>query len=603
MTGNHTTEPFDVGNAIDRLNGDKSQKTRAATPIEEREYDDDSEIEQPEFSSRIEIEQYVEQVWPAPEFRKHQKETVIDILEKMYIDNNDVVTLSAPTGAGKSLIIYAVSRVISVAQDAQSFVTTPLNSLIDQIEDDDFIEDVTTIKGKNNYKCVHSMDEGTPVNNAICQRQDDFDCEHKGVLDTNGGCPYYGRKERAKETDVAVTNLSYLMANSMIPETEDARFHPRNFLAVDETQNIEDFALNFIGFTIDRREIPINFKLVDKMPEKDCEMEEMVSWLKQVLTEVIDRLMVLEKKPRLSSTEVDDRDKLQRIKHKIGNFIEDFDKDRHWTKTRDGSTVKFEPVFIGRFIDRFLWSQSEKVLLSSATIPKGDFLEAVGLDESDTAHVEVPSTFPKKRRPVITREMVGKMTKDEREETIPKMADKIEEIANFHKGENGFIHCKSYAIMQSLYDHLPQYVQERTMLQDPDNRMDSLEEWYDNPEQIFMSVAMDEGISLDDEKARWQVVAKASYPYLGDERVSYRVREMGDWNWYNNCAIIDLQQAVGRGMRSKEDYCVTYLLDSSFDSLLNRNKDLFEPWFLESVDCYTHLDVYGKPDTNFDLSA
>ena len=140
------------------------------------------------------------------------------------------------------------------------------------------------------------------------------------------------------------------------------------------------------------------------------------------------------------------------------------------------------------------------------------------------------------------------------------------------------------------------------MLQDQDNRMGSLEKWFDRPEQIFMSVSMAEGISLDDEKARWQVVAKASYPYLGDERVSYRVREMGDWEWYSGRAAIDLQQAVGRGMRSKDDYCVTYLLDSSFRKLLNKNEHLFEPWFLDSIDCYTDLDVYGKPDTNFTFS-
>ncbi len=105
MTGDHTTEPFDVDDAIDKLNNDDSQKTRVATPIEERDRQDESEITEPKFSSTVEIEQYVEQVWPAPDFRKYQKETVIKVLERLYIDDNDVVTLSAPTGAGKSLYL------------------------------------------------------------------------------------------------------------------------------------------------------------------------------------------------------------------------------------------------------------------------------------------------------------------------------------------------------------------------------------------------------------------------------------------------------------------------------------------------------------------
>lgn len=596
MTGKHTTEPFDVGEAVGRL-GDDSQEAVKPDPPESP---DPAAVA---LSNRVEISQYVEQVWPAPEFREHQKETVIDVLEEMYVNDNDVVTLSAPTGAGKSLIIYAVSRVISVAQNAKSFVTTPLNSLIDQIESDDFIENVTTIKGKNNYSCIHFEDSGTPVDDAICQREDGFDCKHKDEFDTRGGCPYYGRKNRAQATDIAVTNLSYLMANSMIPETEDARFQPRNFLAVDETQNIEDFALNFIGFSIKRRKIPINFKKIDDMPEEDCDMEVMVAWLKQVLNTIIDRLMALNRKPSLTQVENDDEEQLERLKHRISNFVQDFDEGKHWTKTRDGNTIKFEPVFIGRFIDRFLWQQSEKVLLSSATIPKGDFLDAVGLDGKRIAHVEVPSTFPTKRRPVITREMVGKMTKSERDETIPVLSEKLVEIANFHQGERGFVHCNSYDIMQRIYEHLPNAVKKRTKRQDQENRMASLEDWYDSNEQIFLSVAMDEGISLDDERARWQAVAKASYPFMGDERVSYRVNEMGDWDWYANQAIIDLQQAVGRGMRSKDDWCVTYLLDSSFESLLDRNEHLFEPWFLDSVDCYTDLDVYGKPETNFSFTS
>jgi Rad3-related DNA helicase len=592
MVGNHTTEPFDVNNAVDKLNNNDTADDNSEdgpTPVS--------------FDNRDTIKSIVEQVWPAPEFRQHQKKTVVDILEELYIQDNDVVTLSAPTGAGKSLIIYAVGRVLSVMQDAQSFVTTPLNSLIDQINDDDFIQNVTTIKGKNNYHCVHPRDKGTAVSDAICQRQDDFSCRFKDQFDTNDGCPYYGRKIRAMNTDITVTNLSYLMANSMIPETEDARFQPRNFLALDECQNIENFALNFIGFSIDRREIPVNFKLIDDMPEKGCDMKVMVSWLKQVLTAIINRLMELNQKPRLTATENSDEDDLEQLKHRISNFVEDFDKGRHWTKTRDGSTIKFEPVFIDRFIDKFLWSQSEKVLLSSATIPKGDFLDTIGLQDKSVKHVTVPSTFPKKRRPVITRETVGKMTKSERDQTIPKLADKLAEIANYHDGEQGFVHCNSYDIMQRIYDNLPKHVQRRTMMQDANARTESLEEWFDSPHQIFLSVAQDEGISLDDDKARWQVIAKASYPFMGDERVNYRVNEMNDWQWYAGQAVIDLQQAVGRGMRSKEDYCVNYLLDSSFKNLLNKNQELFEPWFLDSIDCYTDRNTYSSTDTNFSFSS
>jgi len=137
------------------------------------------------------------------------------------------------------------------------------------------------------------------------------------------------------------------------------------------------------------------------------------------------------------------------------------------------------------------------------------------------------------------------------------------------------------------------------MMQDPDNREASLQNWFDSNKQLFFSVKMDEGVSLDDEKCRWQVVAKSAYPFMGDERVSYRINELEDWSWYSSQAAISLQQAVGRGMRSQEDYCVTYLLDSSFDSLLNRSEYLFENWFLEAIDCRTDLSKHGENKETF----
>jgi len=102
---------------------------------------------------------------------------------------------------------------------------------------------------------------------------------------------------------------------------------------------------------------------------------------------------------------------------------------------------------------------------------------------------------------------------------------------------------------------------------------------------------MDEGISLDDWRARWQVIAKAAYPFMGAERVQYRMDELSDWNWYAGTAAINLQQAVGRGMRSKDDWCQTYVLDTSAATLIERNEHLFEGWFKAAVDEQSGTDL------------
>jgi Rad3-related DNA helicase len=555
-----------------------------------------------EFESREEIKNILEKVWTAESFREYQKSSIIDIVEALFIEDYDGAVLSCPTGGGKSLMLYAVSRIISHKNGYKTFSTTPLNTLIDQIEKDDLIEQAVTLKGKNNYSCVHPMDAGTNVDDAVCQRMTGFNCEYKDEYPDEGGCPYYGRKELGKVSDTLVTNLSYLMTNAMIPS--EYGFEPRTLLEIDEVQNVEDFALQFIGFTIDESRIPVDFSKIQPIPGEHSSMDKMVRWLNTLLSLLINKTNRLSSQQSLTDRENKELKKLKRIKHRVINFIEDQEKGKHWTKTHDENNpekVSFEPVFIGRFIDKFLWSQAEKYILSSATIPKGEFLEEIGLEPDNIKRIEVPSTFPVGNRPVIT-DYVGKMTKNERRETIPKMVDKIEELAEHHRGERGFIHCNSYGIMERIYDRLGPEVKHRTMKQDPDNREESLDKWIRSDKQIFLSVAQDEGISLDGDKARWQVVAKASYPFVGDERVSYRLNELGDWDWYNNCAIINLQQAAGRAVRSKDDEAVTYLLDSSFKSLLNRNRHLFEGWFLEAVNCETHLDVM-RPESKFNLSA
>jgi Rad3-related DNA helicase len=618
---------MDIGDELDRLQEIKgedssggSTQTDAASSVERSLPSNGTEqnggfLSSSEFTERV-TEQYdgdvtecieaaVEDVWPAPSFRAHQQEAIVEILENLYVKDKDVVTLSAPTGAGKSLIIYATSRVISKVARGRSFVTTPINALIDQIEEDELLQHLTTLKGKNNYNCVHPADQGESVDEAICQRDSDFDCEFKEQSHLSGGCPYYGRKMVAKKSDIAVTNLSYLMANSMIPSEVDAKFDPRDLLAVDEVQNVEDFALQFVGFTVSPNYIPVDFDDFAPMPDEDDSMEDTVSWIRnELLRAVTDKYnMLAGLGSKLTKKQNKEMDKLKRTKHRLNNFLQDQAEGKHWTKTHDeeygNDKIKFEPVFVGRFLGKFLWNQCDKVVLSSATIPKGSFLSDIGLSSRDVATVNVPSTFPKERRPVFTDEMVGKMTSAERDETIPEMAQKIADLADHHEGEPGFVHCHSYKIMERLYENLPPDVQFRTMMQDPDEREESLEGWFDNNKQIFLSVKMDEGISLDGDKCRWQVVAKCSYPFMGDERVSYRLNELNDWGWYSSQAAISLQQAVGRGMRSQEDYSVTYLLDSSFESLINRNENLFEDWFLESIDCRSDLDKYGESKDTF----
>lgn len=545
-----------------------------------------------------------------PSYREHQRNAVIEMLNKLYLEGNDVCLLSAPTGSGKSILIYAMTRAAWKVFNGRSFVTTPLNALISQIQTDDLLDEVLTIKGRSNYQCIHPEDKGTPVDEAICQRQDDFDCQYKDMSHEIGGCFYYGRKKVAETRPNVVTNLSFLMSNSLIPDEVDAGLSSRQQMAVDEAHSIENFAISFIGFTVSDRTVPIDWEDISKIPSEDDSMEDTIEWLRnEVLLKAIERKEELESRSLLSPSEQETKEEVTRWIQKVTAFLEDV-KDNHWVKTHDkyggSKKIEFKPIFIKDFMEKFLWSQCNKVVCASATIPP-NFVDEVGLGDRDVGRVDVPSTFPPERRPVITDRAVGKMTMSERDKTIPQMADEIAQIANEWRGHSGIVHAHSYKMAERLYDRLPRDVRDRTRLQDGDNREKSLEDWVDAPVdetgqyrdtggQVFMSVGMEEGIDLADDAARFNIISKCPYPYLGDERVSYRVNEMDDWEFYAKQPITLLQQASGRTMRSPDDWSITYILDTSAVGLIDRNRGSFETWFLESIDIDYDRDVVS-PDS------
>ena len=44
--------------------------------------------------------------------------------------------------------------------------------------------------------------------------------------------------------------------------------------------------------------------------------------------------------------------------------------------------------------------------------------------------------------------------------------------------------------------------------------------------------------------------------------------------WYESQTITKILQGFGRSIRSRQDWAVTYVLDSAVESLLNNSKDL-----------------------------
>jgi ATP-dependent DNA helicase DinG len=53
--------------------------------------------------------------------------------------------------------------------------------------------------------------------------------------------------------------------------------------------------------------------------------------------------------------------------------------------------------------------------------------------------------------------------------------------------------------------------------------------------------------------------------------------------WYNWRTGLRLVQGYGRSIRSREDWAVTYVLDSGFGNFIKKNKNILPDWFTYAI--------------------
>jgi ATP-dependent DNA helicase DinG len=99
-----------------------------------------------------------------------------------------------------------------------------------------------------------------------------------------------------------------------------------------------------------------------------------------------------------------------------------------------------------------------------------------------------------------------------------------------------------------------------------------------------VSPSMERGVSLDGDLARFIIILKCPYLYLGDKIVATRVYSGATGqSWYTASMLLTVLQMSGRGMRSEDDSCTTYILDSNFSKTLNRNARMLPHWWRDAI--------------------
>jgi Rad3-related DNA helicase len=531
----------------------------------------------------------IHEAFPAPEYRGNQKGALGEI-RAAFEAGNDVVLVRAPTGSGKSLLARAVAGCARQAsaddptKPVGAYYTTPQVSQLEDVAADPLLEDLSVIRGKNNYDCILPGETDTPVNQAPCARERGFDCQVKHR------CPYFSDRTIAANRPVAAMTLAYFMQTA----GSDV-FGQRDVVVVDEAHGLGDWAEMYATIDLGPDTVPV-WDAADVPAVED--LEDAADFSDYLTTLAERRLDQLQGQPELDPEEAAERDRLQELRGDLSWFAEDArDPESPTTWVVDqpdgaGTRVTVKPLAPERYLKHTVWDRGRKFALLSATIlDKDAFCAGVGLDPADVALVDVAHTFAVEHRPLydVTR---GKMTYEHREETLPAVARALVRVMQRHPDEKGLVHCHSYAIQEQLGELLADFgVGSRVRSHDSDDRDGQLAAWKRHEgADVFLSVKMEEALDLEGELCRWQVLCKAPYPNTRDSRVAQRLED-GQWGWYYRAALRTVIQACGRVVRAPDDHGATYLADSSLLDLFERARTDMPDWFADQVDRLSEPDL------------
>lgn len=550
-----------------------------------------SDLEDPGFEPKVEVADEdlpdalpspldatkVLDFFPYPSYRPGQREALIEAA-KAIVDGKDVL-IEAPVGAGKSVIAVTLARWANT-----SMITTPINSLVDQY-DDEFegqFADLSVIKGRANYPCHENglfADTGP--------------CRTKGMAVCS--CPYADARRNAVSTPSSITNLALAMTARWMDITNPKRLffrdEPRDLLIVDEAHNLE---------TAVASQVQIGFRFEDFVPPppRSEKWSDHLKWIKKEGL-LMARLKLGQARSEAEMAEAEYSAESNPAPHIVArhhNAIKAVDRAESLVRnmvviTEDESgepwvpqlvadrdnkdrieRVVYRPITGARFVKKKVLFHAKRVVMLSATPPNP---KDVGLDPKNIVTIRVPMNFPVERRPIIA-DYAGKMSMASRDGTMPVAAAKIK--ANMAGAT--IVHCHSYSIARAIDVQLTS-LGVKTILQDNQDREGSLEEWMLNPHRVFLSVAMNEGLNLKDDLCRTQVLAKLPFPDLGDPWVKARNALLGE-DWMKRAVATAVIQAYGRAVRSETDWANFVIVDSSFSMFYKFNIDLFPIWFREA---------------------
>jgi ATP-dependent DNA helicase DinG len=534
--------------------------------------------------------------------RKEQQDC-LNFIDSEYKKNkeNKFFLLNLPVGVGKSHLALMIADWYSKNINSAARYDIITNSKILQDQYVDTYSSINDLKGKENYECSQYA--------CSCAQGQEFNRLNKTTCDA---CPHSGARDGFISGKISLTNFYlYILYQLYTPKFLQTR--GSNVLIVDESHEFDDVMSDFITIkitetVIKRLKFSNESDLLKRLKSVNS-ISTYIQFLEYLQGEIIQTINDVEKS-LISSKRNARSDKrenkvnkliggknpdiklmqivsdLQQYQSKVDIFLKEYkDNPNNWVlesnyneKTKQ-KELSLEPIWAFDYLDKYVFSKYDMVFLMSGTIlDKNLFCQLNGLDVTKAVYYSIESPFPLKNRPIYYMP-IGKMSYKQKEDTFKNYVPIINRILKKYPDQKGIIHTNSFELASWISRDVKD---PRLVHHDSSNKDEVLQKHFktDKP-SVLVSPSMDTGVSFDDDKARFQVIAKIPYPSLASQK--NKLRQKMNPDWYTWKTISGLIQMSGRAVRSSEDFADTIIIDGSFSDILKYSGDFFPQWFQEAI--------------------
>lgn len=475
--------------------------------------------------------------------RDVQSEALLQI--EANIEKADVFLVNIPVAGGKSLCSLTISSWLNGTRKWKSVIGVPNNILLDQYTSE--FPKLHSLKRKSTYKCdlyvkqsvKYSCEEHVKLTSTTTRRG----MTKRGTY--CGGCPYTTALRRTRVMPYGVYTYHSVLANKLAPDV----------MVLDEAHNVIEFAKSLSAKILWRQDY--------NYPHHIRSYQQLAHWVNtNPRTKTDQKLAYL--KEELNSN---------RVNCLVQRGVEKY-------RGRDEECLKLLPVDV-RDAPPYLWPRRvKKLFLLSATLGLKD-LEEMGLGSRRICVINTRSPIPPERRP-LTLDLRFRLSASVGDADIPALIEYVQDILRRKEGR-GFIHAP-YALAQKLRRKLEasdDSSDTRLFFHGREDKSSVFEEWKQSEKGVLVASGFYEGVSLNHDMARWQLILKVPWGSLGEPALRYLAEQ--DPESYANAAARQMQQAYGRVCRSADDFGETLIVDRSFKRLYEDWPQLFAPWFHDVV--------------------